>query len=68
MSLARECDRCGKLYKQSKLNLQEVEYSDGRPILKITIYAHGVDKDMDLCPECAEGLRDYLGRMETCLK
>ena len=62
MSLARECDRCGTFYKQIKFNSQE-EYYNGRPILKITIYTHGIDKDMDLCPECAEGLRDYLGRM-----
>lgn len=48
MSLARECDRCGILYRPQVFDPKE-KYENGRPILNITIRVHNMEKDMDLC-------------------
>ena len=67
MALARCCDRCGSFYKPLEFNKSE-KYDKGRPVIKLTIYTFGIEKDLDLCEKCGKELRQFLGEDITCMK
>lgn len=64
---AKCCDRCKKFYIPEKFK-SDKKYTDGRPIKSIGFRTHGIYGEADLCTECAESFRDWLGREITCLK
>lgn len=59
MSLAKECDRCGKLY--TPYNLKTGEFNG---VCKIRINKQGdidyMGMNWDLCPECFETYKNFI--------
>lgn len=65
MSIAKKCDRCGKLYEEYNIKKSETD-TNGMMLLnidnKMSYFSH---KTMDLCPECMETLRFWLTHVST---
>lgn len=71
MADAKVCDRCRNFYMPIKFNPRHVsdgEYKEGRPIFRITAETFGINDTYDLCPECGEAFRDFMGREITCMR
>lgn len=64
MAMARECDKCGKLYKGTEKIGHEV-------MLKIDFYGEEQDpetKFYDLCPECVGTLEKWFNESVKATK
>lgn len=61
MSLARCCDRCGKLYKMNEANPSK-HSKNGKTLFRIDIQSYGnlLSFEKDLCDECSEEFKEFL--------
>lgn len=67
---AKKCDRCGKLYEQynHKYSIATIDTSNFNGFKLVREQFDGEcygSTKIDLCPECADNLKDWLGQKEV---
>lgn len=62
MSIARECDRCGALFKPIRgcLTIGELHVTTGVDERKATIHSESWS-ELDFCPGCSKIVREAIG-------
>lgn len=66
--MCRKCDRCGTVFDPKEFDFDHLQkYKDGRPIEYISIGVRGMERSYDLCDDCENQFRDWMGRDITNL-
>lgn len=62
MSLAKQCDRCGRFYRDEPIQIGKIKEVNSLGLITTTHNnsSYGVRHCYDLCPDCLESLSDWI--------